>query len=47
VCEVLAARCLAAIDMQGLAGDERGSLKVEDCVDDVVDFTDASQTGRR
>src|SRR4051794_27439972 len=38
-----AARCLAAVDMQRLAGDEPCSLEVEHCVDDVTDVADAPQ----
>ena len=34
---------LAAVDVQGLAGDERGSLEVEDRVDDVADLAHPAQ----
>jgi hypothetical protein len=33
-----AARRLTAVDMQGLAGDERGPFEIQDPVDDVVDL---------
>lgn len=39
----LASCCLAAVDMERLAGNERCSLEVEDRIDDVADLTDASQ----
>jgi hypothetical protein len=34
---------LAAVDVQGLAGDEPGSFEIEDSLDDVVNLTDTSK----
>ena len=34
---------LAAVDVQGLAGDEGGSFEIEDSLDDVVNLTDTSK----
>src|SRR4051812_40528289 len=39
----LAARGLASVDMQRLAGDERCALEVEDRADDVAHLADAPQ----